>query len=154
RLAGPLDPNIRYLSVHTLHDIFDIDQAKPGKRWKGIGSELYLGNTAGYAGLDFVNGYSPLMSLGMQQLFRWEIHGCFLEAEDAERILVSETGPQGLLQLVGVDGLVVSERFMRFGAILAKHGWSETAQVEGGRVFHRKGPLSPRVRSIEQADLI
>jgi hypothetical protein len=154
RQPGTLDPAIRYLSVHSLHDIFEIDDTRPGERWSGKGAGLYLGNTAAYAGLDFVNGYSPLMPLGLQQLFNWEVHGSFHDAADARRILISETGPHGLLQLMGVDGLVVADRFDDYRGALASNGWREAARVQGGTVYHRSGPASPRVRAIEQAELI
>jgi hypothetical protein len=154
REPGPLAPNIRYLSVHSLHDVFDIDATRPGEHWRGKGEELYLGNTAAYAGLEFVNGYSPVVPIGMQQLFGWEVHGSFEHPADARRILASESGPHGLLQLMGVDGLVVADRFHQYRKILAKNGWREVAQVKGGRVFHRNGRASPRVRVIEQGTCI
>jgi hypothetical protein len=190
RQPGPLDPKIRYLSVHTLQDIMVLDDTPFHERLEGIGAELYFGNTAAFAGLDFVNGYSPMLPLGMQQLFHWEPHGGFYNvpqdvpalagstlgligsplgqgpllaaaavspdriATDAERILVSETGPHGLLQLMGVDGLVVADRFQEHEATLAKNGWRPIARVQGGRVFHRAGAPSPRVRTIREVDLI
>jgi hypothetical protein len=190
RQPGPLDPNIRYLSIHTLKDIFVLDDTRFHERLEGIGAELYFGNTPAYAGLDFVNGYSPMLPLGMHQLFHWEPHGGFYGttdaypalggstvgllaspwgqgaliaasalfperiATDAERILTSETGPHGLLQLMGVDGLVVADRFEEYWKTLAENGWREVARVQDGRVFHRNGPASPRVRAIAEADLI
>jgi len=190
REPGPLDPKVRYLSIHTLKDIFILDDTRFHEHLEGIGAELYFGNTPAYAGLDFINGYSPMLPLGMHQLFRWEPHGGFQgatedlpalggsivglmgstlgqgsllgaaalypgrTATDAERILTSETGPHGLLQLMGVDGLVVADRFDEYRKTLEENGWREVARVQGGRVCHRNGPASPRVRTIAKADLM
>jgi hypothetical protein len=153
RWPGPLDPAIRYLSVHTLEDVFDFDDTRLTERMRGIGEELYFGNTASYAGLDFINGYSPLGPAGLRQLFPVEVHGTFLEPAAAERILVAETGPRGSLQVMGVDGLVISDRFKACEKKLRANGWREVAKVKGGRVFHRDGPPSPRVRAVAQAEL-
>jgi len=188
RAPGPIDPQVRYLSIHTLKDIFILDDTRFHERLEGIGAELYFGNTPAYAGLDFINGYSPMLPLGMHQLFCWEPHGGFYDepeglpalsgstvgligstggavpllaasvlypgriATNAERVLVSETGPRGLLQLMGVDGLVVSDRFEGHRATLLANGWRETGQVHGGRVFRRNGAASPRVRVLAAAD--
>jgi hypothetical protein len=149
RRPEPLDPAVRYFAVYIHPDIFEADE-----QWKSVGGELYFGNTAGYAGLDFVNGYSVMMPLGLQQHFNWAMHGHFEEWADAERVLASETGPGGMLELMGVDGLVVSDSFPCEAIKLAKKGWRETARVKGGRVFHRQGSPSPRVRTVDYADLM
>jgi hypothetical protein len=149
RRPEPLDPSVRYLSVHIHPDIFEADEDG-----KSVGGELYLGNTAGYAGLDFVNGYSVMMPIGLQQNFNWAMHGHFEEWADAERVLASETGPGGMLDLMGVDGLVVSDSFACDTITLMKNGWRETAKLNGGRVYRRQGSASPRVRAVEKADLM
>jgi hypothetical protein len=149
RRPEPLDPAVRYMAVHIFPDIFESDE-----RGKAVGGELYLGNTAGYAGLEFVNGYSVMMPLGLQQHFNLALHGYFEEWADAERVLASETGPGAMLDLMGVDGLVVSDLFACDSITLKKNSWRETARVKGGRVFHRQGPPSPRVRAIDHADLM
>jgi hypothetical protein len=154
RQPGALDPHVRYLSVHTFNDIIDTDDRRITHRTRGIGAGLYVGSTACYAGLEFVNGYSPMLPLGMQQLFRWEPHGSFADPADAERILTTETRPDGLLQGMGVDGLVVADRFDTLWIKLTANGWREGARVQGGRVFRRQGSASPRVRAVTQADML
>ncbi len=155
RQPGPLDPAIRYLSVHTWKDM--IDDYRPydvnNKRVLGVGEELYIGTTSSYAGLDFVNGYSPMGPLGLQDVFNWRFNGCFGDEADAERVLTSEAGPDGLLRRMGVDGLVVSERFDSYRPTLLSYGWTETAQVKGGRVYRRSGPPSPRAYAVVEAEV-
>ncbi|HVS37846.1 MAG TPA: hypothetical protein VMS17_19970 [Gemmataceae bacterium] len=149
----PLDPNVRYLSVHTLPDIFDFEENRFNDRWRGTGDELRFSNTAAYAGLDFVNGYSPMKPAGMQAVFGWEPHGFFDDPADAQRILVCETGPDGLLRRMGVDGLIVSDRFLDLAPILKDNGWEEKAQLQGGRVFQRIGPPSARAYAVPRAEV-
>ena len=152
--AGPLEPGVRYMSIHTYEDAFDFQVTRRTARSAGLGEELYIGSIAGLAGLDFVNGYSPTRPLGMQEVFNWDIHGCFSLPDDADRILSSEVGPNGLLQRMGVDGLVVSDRFESFTPTLVSYGWKETAKVRGGRVFRRIGPPSPHARAVVAADFV
>jgi hypothetical protein len=154
RQPGALDPARRYLSVTAWNDVFDTDNRRLTERMRGIGEELYFANTAGYAGLDFVNGYSTLTQHGMHQLFPVECHGTFLDKADAERILLTETGPRGILQLMAVDGLIVSDRFAAYRGTLTANGWTEAARVRGGTVFHRVGAPSPRVRAVAKADVL
>jgi hypothetical protein len=149
RDPGPLDPDVRYVSIHLDEDIY-----LHGVGREYAAGELYFGNAAGYPGLDFVNGYSVMMPLGLQQLFPWEINGHFAHREDARRILETETGPDGMLQRMGVDGLVLSDSFECDLVTLARNGWRAAARLEGGRVYHRRGSPSPRVRTVEQADLL
>jgi hypothetical protein len=153
RNPEPLDPTVRYISLYTREDIWDNDPTRLRHPSKGIGGELYLGNTAMYSGLDFVSGYSPTGPAGMEQVlpFRWQGYG---SQEGIENLLEAETGPQGLLELLGVDGLVVAERFAAYRPCLVMNGWEEVAQVHGGIVFHRKGTRSPRVRAVSQAEMI
>ena len=92
--------------------------------------------------------------LGLQEVFHWNPHGFFQEPADAERVLSSETGPDGLLRRMGVDGLVVSERFDSFRPSLLSYGWKETAEVKGGRVYQRGGPPSPRAYAVTAAEIV
>jgi hypothetical protein len=154
RRPGPLDPSVRYLSVHAWEDVFDVDTGRQLEPMRGIGEELYFGSVASYAGLDFVNGYSALMPRGMHELLPCECHGTFYQAADGERVLRTETGPDGLLRLMGVDGLIVADRYAGCRGTLLANGWREVAKVKGGRVYHRTGPRSPRVRAVTKVDVV
>lgn len=136
---GPLDPRIRYLAVYSRHDIHDGQQPR--------GAAFHPGNSAMYCGIEHINGYSPLGPTAVTRAFDMGIHGYLGEAA-AERVLTGELGPEGLLQRMAVDGLVVADRFAVHFPRLAAAGWTEVASLEGGRVFHREGPASPRVRVI------
>ena len=46
RQTGPLDPSVRYLSVHTMPDVFDIVNERYHDPCQGIGEELYFGCTS------------------------------------------------------------------------------------------------------------
>lgn len=134
-----LDPDRQYFSVYTMPDII----TPTG----GEGVDLFPGNSAMYSGLRFVNGYSPLRPLGMTAALDFGFHG-FVTPAAGERLLVRETGPNGLLQRMGVDGLVVSECFEEHWPAIEANGWRLEGMVEGGGIFYRLGPPSPRVRSV------
>jgi hypothetical protein len=153
RNPEPLDPTVRYISLYTREDIWDNDPTRLMHPSKGIGGELYMGNTAMYSGLDFVSGYSATGPAGMEEVLPFRCQG-YGSPEGIESLLENETGPQGLLELLGVDGLVMAERFAAYRPRLVANGWEEVAQVRGGIVFHRKGPHSPRVRAVSHAEVI
>jgi hypothetical protein len=149
RRPEPLDPTIRYMSLFTHDDIWDENPDRLVMPSRGIGAELYLGNTAMYSGLELVPGYSSMGPAGLEQVLPFRMQG-YAPAEGIERLLKVETRPDGLLELLGVDGLVVAERFSEFRPRLIANGWREVGRVQGGRVFHRDGPRSPRIRVVEQ----
>jgi hypothetical protein len=154
RRPGPLEPGRRYLSVYSFDDIIPTGPHDPGRRFEGSGGPLYPCNLPMYAGLDFVSGYSPMRPAGLQELFAFDsTHGSVPDAT-AGRLLDAESGPDGLLQLYAVDGLVVAQRYERSEPGLKAQGWREVAQVEGGKVFHREGPPSLRVRAVECAEVL
>lgn len=140
RQAAPLDPQVRYLGVSTWHpDVWDGQE--------GSGEQLYPGNASLYTGVEFINGYSPIQPLGLMAVFEFEIHGCPTRTACLQA-LTGDAGADGLLQLMAVDGLVVSEQFACYWPDLEANGWAPVADVKQGRVFHRNGPPSPRVRSL------
>jgi hypothetical protein len=154
RRPGPLQPRRRYFSVYGFDDIIPVGVGVPGQRYQGTGAGLYAFNLPMYAGLDFVSGYSPLRPAGLQAVFAFDSFHGSLTDETANRVLDAESGPDGLLQLYAVDGLVVAQHFQKAEAALTAHGWREVAQVEGGKVFHREGPPSPRVRALARAEVL
>ena len=73
-------------------------------------------------------------------------HGCAV-AKDGEIgglagliLQIGEDGGDGV-ELMAVDGLVVSDRFLTRQAELEAAGWRPTAEVNGGRVFRRVAPV-------------
>src|SRR6266853_1229791 len=67
----PLDPHRLYLSVYPTPATFYRVEAKPGP----VGQIVRLGSTSMWAGLRFVNGYSPIRPAGVAREFASAIHG-------------------------------------------------------------------------------
>jgi hypothetical protein len=142
RPANALDPQRRYLSVYAHQDLFSRDG-------RGQGVDLYPGSSVLYSGARLVNGYSPLRPDGLTAVLGFRIHGS-IDAEDAYRLLGRETGPGGLLELLGVDGLVLSSCYEHYAGWLGARGWEEVAAPAGCRVLHRRRPTPP-VRAVGPA---
>jgi hypothetical protein len=153
REPAPLDRNVRYLSVSLEQDIHVCDGFSLPCRAAGVGPGLCPGNTSMYSGVELINGYSPFGLRGMEEVFEFGFHG-YLMPKGADRILAKELGPHGLLELTGTDGLILADRFTDYRDALIREGWHEIATVEGGTVFHRDGPRSPRVRAVERAEVV
>jgi hypothetical protein len=138
--ARRVSPETTYLSVYGNGDMYD----------RPIGlQDCYGGNSPLYQGLTFVNGYSPLRFAGLSQLFGFGVSGAMSE-EAAMRMLLREAGPDGLLQLLGVDGLVV----IRNRTSLGRQGWKMDGEWQTGRVWHRLARPSPRVRVLESVEWV
>lgn len=143
RSVKPLDSEISYISLYQVSDIFKPVSSSSGS---GFGTVLRLGNSSMYAGLEFVNGYSPIGLAGLARTFKFALWGC-LPSEEAKRILKFDTGSQGLLELMGVDGLVVAKSLRSEMHQITEKGWREVASLEEGTVFHRIGSRSQQIRS-------
>jgi hypothetical protein len=139
--SARLRREVRYLSLVSPRDVH--------RKGCSQTAHLYPGNFCMYDGHEFVTGYSPQRLKGLTALFGFHVHGC-VDAESAWRILRDEMGPGGLLALLGVDGLVVSEDFLDPAGEVQVPGWNVSARWPGGMVLHRQGPPSPRVRVLER----
>jgi hypothetical protein len=144
RNVKPLASDIRYLSIYGDTDLF---QPVESNSEVGFGTLIRPGNSSMYSGLQLVNGYSPIMPASLARIFGLNLHG-YLSQQQAKRILELETGSQGLLELMGVDGLVVARSFQSEIHQLAEKNWQEVASSAEGKVFHRVGSPSPRIRSV------
>jgi hypothetical protein len=153
RDPSPLDPAVRYLSVHSDKDHWVVNEKAMIGRINGTGEELYPGNAAMYSGLEFVNGYSPLGPLGLEGAFGFLTHG-FSSSEGAEHVLTAESSRGGFLDLLGVDGLVLADGYREHLSRLKANGWTEEGSVKGGIVLRRKGLPTARVRAVEQAEAV
>lgn len=161
---APVDPTIRYLSVHTWADVVDADVTQSTSFLRGKAASLFLGNTSLYSGVEFINGYSPMQPWSSTALFQFGAHGDILHDPAAggggrvpnriHHLLVTDSGPRGLLELLGVDGLVVADRFAAYGPILEANGWRPEKALVGGMVYHRLGRPSRRVRALTQATVV
>ncbi|MEW6729715.1 MAG: hypothetical protein AB1489_00125 [Acidobacteriota bacterium] len=140
RKVEPLNPEIRYLCLYDRWDAFKTYQPN-------LGPVLRPGNTAMYAGLQLVNGYSAMELTNFWYIFRFSGQG-YLNRRAARAILQKETGAEGLLQLMGVDGLIIPATMKTESAMLIQQGWQQVADFDEGTIFHRIGPPSPHVRSL------
>jgi hypothetical protein len=102
-----------------------------------------------WAGLRFINGYSPIRPAGVAREFHTNIHG-EIDPAVGEYLLNDQAGPDGKLAQLGVDGIVVA-REMNFAPQPASE-WEQVVSRDEGRVFHRRGAPFARVRSVTSID--
>ena len=144
--AQRISPETTYLGVYSNSDVYD--------RPTGL-QDCYGGNSPLYQGLliAFVNGYSPLRFAGLSRLFGFGVSGAMSE-EASTRVLHREAGPDGLLQLLGVDGLVVIRDRTSPDEVLRHQGWEMDGEWETGRVWHRLERPSTRVRVLASVEWV
>ncbi len=137
----PLDPHRLYLSVYPPPEKFYRVEAKPGP----VGQIVRLGSTSMWAGLRFVNGYSPIRPAGVAREFASAIHG-EVDPDLAQWLLQHQAGENGLFERIGIDGIIVAREF-DFTPQPATE-WELATEADEGRVFHRRGQAMPMVRSV------
>jgi hypothetical protein len=137
----PLDPQRLYLSVYPPPETFYRVEAKPGP----VGQVVRPGSTSMWAGLRFVNGYSPIRPAGVARVFASAIHG-EVDPDLAPWLLQHEAGKDGLLERIGIDGIIVAKEFDFIPQPAAE--WELATENDEGRVFHRRGQAMPMVRSV------
>ena len=137
----PLDPHRLYLSVYPTPATFYRVEAKPGP----VGQIVRLGSTSMWAGLRFVNGYSPIRPAGVAREFASAIHGD-VDPDLAQWFLQHQADENGLLERIGIDGIIVAREFSFTPQPAAE--WELATEADEGRVFHRRGQPIPMVRSV------
>ncbi len=88
----PLDPARLYLSIYPWAEQIYRIQAKP----QPVGQILRLGSTSMWAGLRFINGYSPIRPAGVAREFHTAIHG-EIDPAVGDYLLNYQAGPDGEL---------------------------------------------------------
>ena len=138
---GPLDPQRLYLSVYPApeHTYRLEDRTEP------LGTTLRLGSTSMWGGIHLINGYSPIGPSGIAREFSFAIHG-EIQSDIGNNLLENESGPEGDLARLGVDGIVVANEIGL--APEPDDEWELAAATSEGRVFHRRSRPFPRVRSV------
>ena len=139
--AAPLDPQRLYLSIYppTEHTYRIEKKAGP------VGQIVRPGSTSMWAGVRFVNGYSPILAAGVAREFGFAIHG---EIDpDMGNYLLSDQSR--VLEQLGVDGLIVAREI---ATNPTSPDWQLVFSNEEGRVFHWRGAPFPRVRSVSWID--
>ena len=138
---APLDPTRLYLSIYPWAELTYRVENKP----RPVGQIVRPGSTSMWAGLHFINGYSPIRPAGVAREFAATIHGEINPAM-GDYLLNYQGGPNGELARLGVDGIVVA-REMDIAPQPASE-WQLVVSTDEGRVFHRRGAPLARVRSV------
>jgi hypothetical protein len=138
---APLDPKRLYLSVYPPAEFNYRVEFKPAP----VGRVIRPGSTSMWAGLRFVNGYSPILAAGVAREFKFSIHG-ELDPDIARRLLEEQGGPDGELARLGVDGIIVASEVGLEPQPVSE--WRLAVVTAEGRVFYRKGAPFPVARSI------
>ncbi len=142
---SPLNPRRLYLSIYPwAEQVYRLEE-KP----QPVGQIVRLGSTSMWAGLHFINGYSPIRPAGMAREFYTAIHG-EIDPAVGEYLLKDQAGAGGELAKLGVDGIVVA-REMDFSP-RPESEWELVVSTDEGNVFHRRGAPFARVRSVTSID--
>jgi hypothetical protein len=142
---APLDPARLYLSIYPWAELTYCVAYKP----QPVGEVLRPGSTSMWAGLHFINGYSPIRPAGVAREFATSIHG-EINPSVGSHLLNNQAGKDGELALLGVDGIVVARELDI--APQPSSEWEAVLTTDEGRVFHRRGAPFARVRSITSVD--
>ena len=141
----PLDPQRLYLSVYPWAELTYATVNKP----EPVGQTLRPGSTSMWAGLRFINGYSPIRAAGVAREFATSIHG-EINPDVGSHLLNDQAGRNGQLALMGVDGIVVAREV----SITPQPSfeWELVVSTEEGNIFHRRSAPFSRVRSVTSID--
>ena len=142
---APLDPQRLYLSIYPWAEQTYRVEKKP----QPVGQIVRPGSTSMWAGLHFINGYSPIRPAGVAREFYATIHG-EIDPATGMYLLNDRAGADGELARIGVDGIVVAREADIFPQPASE--WDLIASTDEGRVFHRRGAPFARVRSVTSID--
>jgi hypothetical protein len=142
---APFDPARLYLSIYPWAELTYCIANKP----QPAGQALRPGSTSMWAGLHFINGYSPIRPAGVAREFATTIHGEINPAV-GDNLLNHQAGEGGGLALLGVDGIVVAREINLVPQPSSE--WQLVVSADEGSVFHRRGAPFARVRSVTSID--
>ena len=143
----PLDPSRLYLSIYPEPESAYRIENHP----QPIGQVTRPGSTSMWAGLRFVNGYSPIRGAGVGRDFAFYTHG-EIDPAMADYLLGWQAGPGGWLQTIGVDGIVIARESATPPPPAGE--WEPVHASHEGRVYHRRGGVIPRIRSAPSLDTL
>jgi hypothetical protein len=141
----PLDPERLYLSIYPAPE----SAYRIEKKLQPIGQLVRPGNASMWAGLRFVNGYTPILPAGVARDFDFRIHG-EINLHEAEYLVWDQSHGGGLLEQIGIDGLIVAWDSGIDPALGAD--WEFVTSTDEAAVYHRTGPPFQRVRSVQTID--
>src|ERR1700737_4288504 len=143
--SAPLDPHRLYLSVYPEAESNYRIEIKSAP----VGQLVRPGSTSMWAGLRFINGYSPILPAGIAREFDFRVHG-EINLHEAEYLVWSQSDSNKLLAQLGVDGLVVAWDSGIDPAL--GPDWEFITSTEEGGLYHRIGPPLARVNSVTSID--
>ena len=135
--SAPLDQDRRYLSVFSPDSLY----FNPPDSGPNQGATIRPGNTAAFAHIRTVGGYSPTGPRSVLAHFGFGWSG-FLPPDEAKRILRTNKSTHAL-ELFGIDGVVLSRDYAFLGAELPVSSWQLVAETQEALVYHRQGARSP-----------
>jgi hypothetical protein len=137
---SPLDRERLYLSLYLAPPMhYRGDQTGP---W--FGSVTRPGSTSLFAGVPFINGYTPVGPAGIARLLDLGTHGHINPPRTAE-VVLPEAGPDGLLAKLGIDGIIVARDVALLQDLPGNWKWVHGSWE--GDVWHRDVDL-PHVRAL------
>lgn len=142
---APLDPQRLYLSIYPAPESAYRIEKRPGT----FGTTVRPGSTSMWAGVRFINGYSPIRPAGVAREFAFAIHG-EIRPDVANALLEREGGADGLLTRIGVDGIIVASEVAT--NLQPDTEWELAVTTKEGRVFHRRGGPFSVIRSVTALD--
>jgi hypothetical protein len=142
---APLDSHRLYLSIYPApENVYRME-----KQPEPFATTVRPGSTSMFAGVHFINGYSPIRPAGVAREFDFAIHG-EIRPNVGNDLLEHGSGPDGILAQLGVDGIIVANEVA--GGPQPESDWEIAAETEEGRVFHRRDGLLPIVRPLTEID--
>jgi hypothetical protein len=143
--SAPLDPQRLYLSIYPAPEQTYRIEKQPDP----VGTTVRPGSTSMFAGVRFLNGYSPIRPAGVAREFDVAIHG-EIRPDTGNSLLEHGSAEDGILAQLGVDGIIVASEVGTNPN--PESEWILTTTTKEGRVFHRRGDPLPVIRSLTQID--
>ena len=138
----PLDPKRLYLSIYPPPESAYRVENRPAP----VGQVTRPGSTSMWAGLRLVNGYSPIRGAGVGRALAFSTHG-EIDPGMADYLIRSQAGRDGLLGILGIDGLIVADE--SYVPPPSPDEWALVHVSAEGRVYHRRGQPLPAIRALE-----
>lgn len=142
---APLDPHRLYVSIYPAPE----NAYRIEKQREPFGTTVRPGSTSMFAGVHFLNGYSPIRPAGVAREFDVAIHG-EIRPDIGNNLLEHGSAHDGILARLGVDGVIVASEIGNDPR--PESEWILAPTTKEGRVFHRRGEPFPAIRSLTEID--
>ena len=146
RSVAPLSPDRLYVSFYREADQFYQKYQTP----PGFGLLVRMGSMGMIAGVHMINGYSPIMAAGAGKMLNIETHGNVPPPDGEDLLKEDAAGPGGLLDELGVDGLVITHDY-KLTTRPSDEKWVRVLDVDEGSVYERRAGLVGDIREVSDA---